>query len=417
MTYTDRKLYRWVVIGVCSLFLVYKYILQVYPSVLTNALMQAFHLHGAGLGNLAATYFYTYLIVQLFVGILLDKFSIRILGTMALMICAIGAVLFSGADQLWVVLIARGLMGVGVAFATVTYMKAAAIWFERQHFAFVSGLLATAVMVGAVFGEAPLASLVDAIGWRQSILVMALVGFVIAGLFGLIVQDQPKASWRIKTKNWKKISFQSIGSIYASPQNWIITLYSGLAFAPVAVFAGLWGNPFIQCAYGFNALLAGQYLSFVFVGLALGGPFFGFLSDYHGRRKPAMLFGVILSLIMLLLAIYTSHLLLWQLAAILFFFGFGTGAFMLGFAVGKELNPLYLAATIIALINSGDALFGAITEPLVGKFLDLGPQTQVTGVPVYTLQNYHHALIILPIYLVIAASLIFLIREPDSQAM
>ena len=68
------QIYPWIVILLCALFAFYKYVLQVSPSVMTTDYMHQFHVNGAGLGNLAATYFYAYLIAQLFAG-LLDRYS------------------------------------------------------------------------------------------------------------------------------------------------------------------------------------------------------------------------------------------------------------------------------------------------------------------------------------------------------
>ena len=45
------KVYPWVVLICCSLFLFYKYLLQVSPSVMSDELMTEFHVHGAGLSR------------------------------------------------------------------------------------------------------------------------------------------------------------------------------------------------------------------------------------------------------------------------------------------------------------------------------------------------------------------------------
>ena len=108
--------------------------------------MQQFHLTGAGLGGLAATFYYAYMVTQLFVGFLLDKYSTRRLTSVAIFTSALGILLFAGSQTIVMASIARALMGIGVAFATVSYMKLAAVWFPPKQYAFVSGLLATAAM-------------------------------------------------------------------------------------------------------------------------------------------------------------------------------------------------------------------------------------------------------------------------------
>ena len=75
---------------------------------------------------------------------------------------------------------------------------------------------------------------------------------------------------------------------------------------------------------------------------------------------------------------------------------------MLGFTVAKTGNPLFLAASVVALINTGDAFFGAITEPLVGYFLDATKKILPNHSPMLNVSNFHVALAILPIYLILA---------------
>src|SRR5574338_1242424 len=87
--------YPIIVISLCACFLFYKYVLQIYPSTITEQLMAEFNLTGAGLGNLAATFYYSYMIAQLFVGVILDKYSTRWLTSIAIFSCALGTFFFS----------------------------------------------------------------------------------------------------------------------------------------------------------------------------------------------------------------------------------------------------------------------------------------------------------------------------------
>ena len=75
-----------------------------------------------------------------------------------------------------------------------------------------------------------------------------------------------------------------------------------------------------------------------------------------------------LSLVALLVAVYYSGNNLFVLGTLIGLFGFGTGSLCWA---GREMNYTTLAGCVVAMINSGDALFGAVTEPLVGKMLDV----------------------------------------------
>lgn len=404
--------YPVIVISLAACFLFYKYVLQIFPSIITEQLMKQFNLTGVGLGNLAAMFYYTYMVMQLFVGVLLDKYSPRRFTAAAIFCAAIGLLLFSRAETIYMAGIARALMGAGVAFATVSYMKLVATWFPPKHYAFVGGLLATAAMAGAVFGQVPLAHFVDHFGWRACLLVLGFAGISLALVFYLVVQDAPKsAPKRINAP----LAFKEILSVFKSKQNWLLTLYSGLAFSPIAVFGGLWGNPFLEQAYNLSKTQAASLVSLVFIGLGIGSPILGILSEKLGSRRKLMLVATLISTVAISIVLYWMALPIAVLSVLLFTFGFGLGAFMLIFAIGKETNPLTLTATVIAMINTSDALFDALTEPFIGKLLDLGWDGKiVNGVHQFPLVSYQQALTVLPLYLLIGSAMLLWVRDPST---
>lgn len=410
---THTQYYPWVLISLSALFLIYKYILQVSPSVMTHNLMAFFNIGGAALGNLAATFFYTYMIFQLMAGPIIDRYSPKWITIGAILLCALGALVFSMTHELVYAMLGRAMIGVGAAFATVSYLKITAMWFRPNQFAFVSGLLATAAMVGAIFGEAPLAALVTTIGWRHAMLCCAILGIVIAVFFLFIAKDHSsKNVTAISTM--ESLKWHNIATVLSSKTNWILTFYSGLAFTPVTVLGGLWGPAFLEEAYSISRTQAASLISLIFFGLAFGGPLFGFLSDRLEKRFPLMLFGTGMSLICILLVLYVTLKSILFLGVLLFLFGLGIGAFMLCFAIAKEMNLAVVTGTVIALINTGDGIFGSFTEPLSGKLLDLLWTGQIKeGMHVFSVYEYRVALSLLPLYLLIAVVLLFFIPEKN----
>jgi len=404
----------WIVIFFCAAFLFYKYILQVSPSVMTASLMQAFHVDGLGLGNLAATYFYAYLVTQFLIGPLFDFYSPKYLTVFAITICAIGAFLFSMAHALIIAIFARALMGFGTAFATIAYMKMSSQWFRQDEVPFVDGLLATAAMAGALSGQVPLRLIVNETGWRGGLMVVGIFGIALAFLYLLFVK-QKKTNTGEATQSPADL-FRGLLTLLKSKKNWILAFYSGLAFTPVAVLGGLWGNPFFQVSHHLTPAEAAYYSSFMFVGLAVGAPVFGFLTKIFHHKLKTMILGTAIGFVALVVSLYVN-LPLWAFAVALFIFGFGTGSFMSCFSVGKEMNPIRFAACVVALINSGDALFGSFTEPFIGKMLDWGWTGKVVnGVHFFGLHDYRVALSLLPLYSFGALICLFLLPKDELRA-
>lgn len=401
------------VMSICAAFLFYKYILQNFPSVMASQLMAAFHLQGLGLGVLSGVYFWTYLIVPLFVGIILDHYGTRWVTSFAIFACALGIFIFSQATTLNIAIFGRALMGVGVSFATIAYFKLAAVWFDKKYYALLSSFVVAAAMVGAVCGQMPLAWLMEQVGWRNSLANLAGLGIVLGVLFLLYVRDAPSEKDQIAMPMSSHEDthgiWQNILLIVKSKQNWLLTGYGGLAFSPVVIFCGLWGNPFLQQAYHFDKLTSSSLISVVFIGLGIGSPVFAVATQWVKNRCALMGYSTLVSALALTLTIYAHPLPIWLLGFLLFTFGFGLGAFSIVFVIGKESNPLFLAGTVISLINASDAFLDAISEPLIGAILDTFGKMPNTHE--FSLSSYHLALGILPLYQVLGACLLKWVKD------
>lgn len=408
------SLRAWIIWLLSATFMFYKYALEVSPSVMTSTLMSAFNISGSALGNLAACYFYAYLLLQIPAGILIDKFGPRKVTTIAIALCALGSWFFSASDTLLQAGVSRFLTGAGAAFAAVNCLKLIGNWFPFRQFAFMAGLMMTVAMLGAVGGQAPLAHFIETVHWREAMKIIGIAGLVLAVIFFFIVKDRSPEHKREKNITPVRISFlESLRQIFANPQAWWLSIYSGFAFAPVMVFGGLWGVSFMTEAYNLSSTLSAQAVSLIFIGFAVGAPFFGWLSDKLGRRKGVMIWGTLLALLSISAVIYLPVDFTYTLLLILLFlFGFFISSFLLCFTMICEINAPILAATAIGFMNAFDALFGAFSDPLTGKFLDMGWDGKlVEGARVFSVYSYKLAFITLPAYLIIALFVLVRVKE------
>lgn len=408
------NLLPWIVWGLGSAFVFYKYVLEVSPSIMAHELMRDFSLSGTALGNLAACYFYAYLAMQLPVGILLDRLGPRRLITAAIIVCAGASLLFSQATTIWHADLSRILIGAGGAFSAVGTMKLVSIWFEPKRFALLAGLMMTAAMLGAVFGQAPLSLAVAHIGWRDTTCWIAIAGFILSALFWFAAKDHTIDECSVHTAQEQKL-LTSLKAVASKKQSWLIAIYSGLAFAPISAFAGLWGIPYLMEVYHHSRPIIASLVSLTFIGFAIGSPLSGWYSNKISKRKPIMMLGTIVSLLCLLIVLYMPDMGLWLLGIVLFVMGFFISFFFVSFATICEINLLIYAGTSIGFINMFNALCGALSEPLIGKILDLSWNgTMRDGARYFTVANYQHALIALPIGLVIAIVILCFVEESNA---
>jgi len=403
----------WTIWMLSASFMFYKYALEVSPSVMTSTLMRTYNIGGVELGNLAACYFYAYLLLQIPAGMLLDRLGPRMITTFAIAVCAGGSLVFAQSESLLMAGIGRFLTGTGAAFAAVNCLKLIANWFPFRHFAFMTGLTMTVAMLGAVGGQAPLAAFIEVLEWRHAMEIIGIAGLILSGIFWVVVRDRAPDHARERHIVSSKISLSdSLKQIFKNPQSWWISAYSGFAFAPVMVFGGLWGVSFNAEAFGLSHNMAAQILSLIFLGFAVGAPVLGWFSDWIGKRKIVMFWGTLVALVLISIVIYAPGISLYFLALLLFLFGFSISSFLLCFTVIREISLPILAASAIGFMNAFDAFFGAFSDPLTGKILDLGWDGKlVEGVRIFSVGNYKAAFLTLPVYLIIALLLLLKIKE------
>ena len=133
-----------------------------------SELMQEFSCSGAALGALSSCYLWSYGLMQIPVGILIDKYGPRRLLTIASVSCALGSFVFGWSVTIEMAMLGRLLIGFGASFAVVGCTKIASIWFPAKRFALFVGLMVTIGMLGAAFGLSTVNWITTKLGWRES---------------------------------------------------------------------------------------------------------------------------------------------------------------------------------------------------------------------------------------------------------
>ena len=368
-------------------FFFYAWVLRVAPSVMVEELMRDFAVGAGVLGHLSAAYFYGYAGMQIPVGLLLDRFGPRRLMTVAALVCAGGCVLFATGGSFATVITGRFLIGASAAFSLVGAMAVAGHWFPANRFAIFSGLAMAMGMAGGVLGQAPLRLAIEASDWRTTTLLLAAGGVAIAVAAWATVRDKWHGSGGMA------VALSGLGKVMRHRQTLLIALTGLGTSAPLLAFAGLWGVPFLETAYGMSRTSAAGVTSAFFAGWGVGAPLFGWLSDRIGRRRDPLLFALALKTVALAALIYVPGLPLLALVSLSFLVGLFGSAQILCFALVRENHTPALSGTAIGFLNAVVTGAGALFQPLVGILLDLAWTGEIaSGARVYQAEAYRIAL-------------------------
>jgi MFS family permease len=373
-----------------AVFFFYAWVWRVAPSVVVAELMRDFSVGAAVLGHLSATYFYGYAGMQIPVGLMLDRFGPRRLMTIAGVVCAGGGLLFSLGDSLALITIGRFLVGAAAAFSLVGAMAVAGQWFRPDQFALLSGLAMAMGMAGGVAGQAPLRLGIEAWGWRACMFVLALGGLALALAAWAMVRDRWRGGGGLSE------ALGGLGKVVSHPQTWLVALVGLGTSGPLLAFAGLWGVPFLETAYGLQRTSAATLTSMVIAGWGVGAPLFGWLSDRIGQRKGPLTAGLLLQTVALALLVHVPGLPIAAVAGLCVLIGFFGSAQIVCFALAKESHPASLSGTAIGFVNAMVTGAGALFQPLVGLVLDLAwTGDMALGSRVYDTEAYRVALSLL----------------------
>ncbi|MEC7442519.1 MAG: MFS transporter [Pseudomonadota bacterium] len=393
----------------CALFFFYAFILRVAPAVMVDDLMKEFSVGAAILGYLSATYLYIYAALQIPLGLVVDKYGLRGVVAGACALCGIGSIIFSLADSLYLAYLGRGLVGAGAAFSFVGALNMAARWFPSR-FALLGGWAQMMGSAGGFVGQAPLSLAVATFGWRSCNLSLGIAGLFLAVLLLFTVKD-PKED-QASEDNFS--IWLGLKNVCANKQTWLATLAAAGLTSALLAFGGLWGVPYLMKARAIDKPDAASFISIIFVGWAIGAPFFGWLSDRIRRRRILLQWGTCGAALTTGITILVPTLSTTLLLVVLFLQGFFSASMILGFALAKDNNPPESSGVALGLINTFVVGSGAILQPLVGVLLDYRWTGEMfDGVRVFNLVDFQVSMLILPFVCLISFASAFYIREPQ----
>lgn len=411
-----NKWQPWIVCFSAALFFFYEFIQMNMFSAINPYLMRDFAINAGQLGYLSAVYFYSNLIFLFFAGSILDRFSTRHVILISLAVCVTGTFAFALATHYYVAGFFRFLTGIGSAFCFLSCIRLASRWFPVKRLALVSGLIVTMAMTGGMVAQTPLTLLVSKVEWRQALMYDAALGLVILIIIYFNVKNFPAnyaANYIDERKSLTQLGYwQSLKIGYFKLQNWLCGIYSSLLNLSIFLLGAIWGSLYLMQVHHFTHEQATYPTSLIFVGTIIGSPLMGWLSDKLGRRKPLMLLGAILSILLILIIMYTATLHLWGYSLLFFLLGFTSSTQVISYPTVAESNPKLVTATAVSVVSFCCISGGAIFQPLFGWLMDLGQNALiVNGVHTYSAADFYLGLSILPIAFAVAFLAAIFIKE------
>jgi len=350
----------------------YAFFHRVTPSVMVSELMTDFASGGAMLGALSALYFYPYVLLQVPLGAMLQSFGTRILLGLALMLAAIGSLIFGLSETILPAYIGRILIGIGCSVGFLGSLALASKWFRAEQYAFLAGLAMFIGMSSGMLAQKPLAFVIEATGWREAMYMLAICGACLSLLVFIYVRNSPDSQPESVSG---KLSWQSLGHdlrhALCCADVWKVSFVAAAMSGPMLALGALWGTPYVVQAYGLSRPDAAFQMSYLLMGWAIGAPFWGWVSAKTGKLKLILVVNAALLSALVAIIIAVPALPLVWFSVIVCLMGFTGGGMSACFGLVRHVVPAELAGAATGVVNSLTVASGAVLQPLVGLGLDL----------------------------------------------
>ena len=376
------RYYRYVIFTIISSAYVLVYFHRLCPAVIAVEMQEFFNISGSALGLLSSAYFYPYAVMQLPAGILVDSWGSRKTVTAFFSLAALGSITMGLAQNMSLAFLGRMLVGVGVSAVFVSNFKLLAEWFSPREFTIMGGIFMGMGGVGALFSTAPLALLSNIIGWRMTLTVVGGISLVMSALVYAFVFNRPAdKGWPSivpaqKEQIQKKISLLvGLKMVLAEKDFWPVAIWSFFTVGIFLSLAGLWGGPYLIQVYGLSKTSAGAVLSMSAAALIVGSPLLGFLSNRVGRKSVLIGCSFLLIAVCALFYAFTDRLPQIMLYIVFFCLCLSTSASApVIVAAAKELFPIRIAGTSVAIVNLFPFIGGPFFQIVLGAILSRAGQ-------------------------------------------
>ena len=382
----------WFIWLVATVFVVYQLILQTSYAAIDAPLTGELSMSGAQSSLLASSFLFTYALVQLPAGLILDRHNLKLVLSIAALVCAMSTLSFGLLDTYWMLVVSRALMGVSAGFAFPGAGVVARRWIKPTQFALAMGLIDLLFCGGAIIGNTGVGLLLKTNSWETVMQWLGYLGFGIAILAVLFIRSTP--SGLDPPAMSADISLgQSFMELIRTRQVWLGMIFYGGFCANIFGFYGLWDVP-LQEAFEFSHDDALNLNSWMFIGMGLGALLSGLIADWWGRRKPLMVIGSIGSTITVALVILTPDFGYTSTAIQLLVNGLLLGTGVLVFPAVCESLPRGFSGAAIGMVNAIGIMSGALLQFIPGFFISTEKSS--------TLEAYQQTLVVFLLLMFVA---------------
>jgi MFS family permease len=314
-----------------------------------------------------------YALLQVPVGLLLDRFGARTMVLAGAVTMTAAQVLVAFATSLPLAIVARVLVGVGDALTFISVLSVLAVWFPARRVPLMTQLTALLGQFGQVLSAVPLASVLHGWGWTPAFLAAAGAGAVATVAVFAAFRNRPPGAPAPAAAASPREVLEGLTGAWRHPGTRLgLWSHAGTQFSGL-VFALLWGVPYLVAGQGMSPTGASVMLTVLVAAGAVVGPVFGEFTARHPLRRSWLVLSVIAATVLVWIAVLLvpPPAPTWLLVLLVVVLAANGPCSAVGFDYARTFNPEHRRGTAVGIVNVGGFTASLTTTLLVGAVLSL----------------------------------------------
>ena len=325
-------------------------------------------------GALTGAFFIIFAVLQIPIGVLLDRFGGRALISTMMVLAILGSYILSTSNTYESLLVARVLIGAGCAGIMVGSLVILRNWFSSRSFTMAMGVLFASANAGNLAATSPLAWAADAFGWRPTFVGLSVIATILTLIYAIVVRDYPPGSSESGEAKTHKLSQVAKGllEVWTNRNLPYVFVMVAVGYSTIITVLGVWGGPYLHDAFGLDTVQRGNVLSLMAVASILGTLIYGPLDRWFDTKKGVVTVGATATALLFAgLAIWPNGS-IWYSGTLLILLGLIGAYSLVVMAHGVALFPSRLAGRGVTTLNislmGGAAVLQWGSGQLMGMF-------------------------------------------------
>lgn len=377
-----------------------------------------FHASASALSAFTVIQLLVYAVLQVPVGVLVDRFGPRVMIAAGAAMMTIGQLQLAAATSVPAGVVGRVFVGAGDAMTFISVIRLIPAWFPARRVPLLTQLTGQLGQFGQLISIAPFAIVLHVWGWSPAFLGLAALGMLACVLASMLLRNAPEAAGPVVQPNMRETA-ADLARAWQQPGTQL-GMWSHFATQFAGnVFVMTWGYPFLVSGQGLDPAEASVVLSlFVVVGI-ICGPLLGGWVGRHPLRRSTMVLAVTFTITAAWLAVilYPGQAPLWLLVLLVLALALGGPASMIGFDFARTFNPSHRIGTASGIVNVGGFFAALVTMYVVGLILDLLNNNGFSHGNLYSLDSFRIALSFQFIVLAVGAVAVIRVRGKVRRRM